>query len=139
MDPYLDQGLRLVVAAILGGLVGYDRERMNRAAGLRTNILVALGSAGFTLAASAMSGDPGSDASRIVTGVATGIGFLGAGSILRTKDGNVEGVTTAAGIWVVGTIGVACGAGAYVVGLMVTALTLFVLVVLGKWKSEENE
>jgi putative Mg2+ transporter-C (MgtC) family protein len=134
MNPYVDQALRLLVAAVLGGLVGYDRERLRKAAGLRTNILVSLGAAGFTLAAGAfVTEGSGADPTRIVTGVATGIGFLGAGSILRDKEGHVEGVTTAAGIWVVGAIGVACGGGFYVIAATITLLALFILAVLGKW------
>lgn len=102
--------LRLVAAAICGGLIGWNRQREDKPAGLRTHILVSLGAAAFTVVMfdllhrypgtlNAPSGDP----TRIIQGVATGIGFLGAGSIIRT-GGSVRGITTAAGIWVMGAI-----------------------------------
>jgi putative Mg2+ transporter-C (MgtC) family protein len=122
--------LRLPLAALLGGLIGWERERGGKPAGLRTNMMVALGASAFTLVSSQLvSVQSAGDPTRIVTGVATGIGFLGAGSIIRSR-GEVEGMTTAAGIWVVGAIGAACGLGAYLVATVAAVLALAILVLL---------
>ena len=103
--------LRVIVAALLGALLGAERERAGKAAGLRTHMLVALGAALFVLFP-AESGMQIADLSRVIQGVATGIGFIGAGTILkRTDSESVEGLTTAASIWLTGAIGMAVGAG----------------------------
>jgi putative Mg2+ transporter-C (MgtC) family protein len=119
---------RLLLSAGLGAVIGLEREYRRKPAGLRTNILIAIGSALFTvlsLSMTASTGDPGRVAGQIVTG----IGFLGGGAILRNRD-TVHGMTTAATIWVNAAIGVACGTGQYALATMTTALTLVVLVVL---------
>ena len=115
--------LRLVLAAIAGGLVGFERESMHKPAGVRTHMLVGLGSALFVLAA--LSVLPG-EAARIIAGVATGIGFLGAGTIFRAKD-HVVGLTTAASVWTVAAIGLTFGLGEYVLAVSATILVLLVL------------
>ncbi|HZI29937.1 MAG TPA: MgtC/SapB family protein [Gemmatimonadaceae bacterium] len=103
--------VRLLVAALLGAVVGFERERAGKAAGLRTHMLVALGAALLMLAA-AESGMTSSDLSRIIQGVITGIGFLGAGSILKSEEQReIRGLTTAAGIWLTAGVGVAAGLG----------------------------
>ena len=103
--------IRIVTAAVLGGILGAERERARRPAGLRTHMLVALGCAVFVLFP-AESGMAKEDLSRVIQGVATGIGFIGAGTILKRPDsGDVEGLTTAASIWLTGAIGLAVGAG----------------------------
>lgn len=116
--------LRLVLSAIVGGAVGVEREVNNRPAGLRTHILVTVGATLITLISitSFTSGDPGRVAAQIVSG----IGFLGAGTILRTGD-NITGLTTAASIWVCGGIGMAIGAGFYFGGLVTGGIVLIVL------------
>ena len=114
--------VNLVMAIFLGGLIGLERECSDKPAGLRTNILIALGAAVFAT----LSGHLGGDPSRVVAAVVTGIGFLGAGSILH-KGGATSGLTTASGIWATSGIGIACGLGFY--GLA-TAATLLVLAVL---------
>jgi putative Mg2+ transporter-C (MgtC) family protein len=128
--------VRLVAAALCGALIGWNREREDKPAGLRTHMLVSLGAASFTLVmldlirrypGSQAQGDP----TRIIQGIATGIGFLGAGSIWRSGSA-VKGVTTAAGIWVVGAIGVACGAGSYLIAAIAALLTLAILSVMVK-------
>ena len=102
---------RVVVAALLGALLGWERERAGKAAGLRTHMLVALGAALFVLFP-AEAGMDIADLSRVIQGVATGIGFVGAGTILkRPESEHVEGLTTAASIWLTGAIGMAVGAG----------------------------
>jgi putative Mg2+ transporter-C (MgtC) family protein len=103
--------LRLVIATLLGGLLGYERLRDRKPAGLRTHMLVALGAALFTVVP-AVAGMSQTDFSRIIQGVATGIGFLGAGTILKLgEDHKVEGLTSAASIWLTAGVGMAVGAG----------------------------
>lgn len=123
----LDWITRLVVAAFLSGLVGFERETRQKAAGLRTHMLVGLGAALFTLVgAYALGGDPARVAAQIVTGV----GFLGAGAIFR--DGaTVKGLTTAAGLWAVAAIGMATGAGLIAGAISATIVALLILVGLG--------
>jgi putative Mg2+ transporter-C (MgtC) family protein len=103
--------LRVLVAAFLGALLGWERQRAGKAAGLRTHMLVALGAALFVLFP-AEAGMAIGDLSRVIQGVATGIGFLGAGTILkRAESEHIEGLTTAASIWLTGAIGMSVGAG----------------------------
>ena len=101
--------LRMLVAMLLGSVLGYEREQLRKAAGLRTHILVALGSAIFVLAP-LEAGMPASDVSRVVQGVAAGIGFIGAGAILKLEaDREIKGLTTAASIWMTAAVGIAAG------------------------------
>ena len=103
--------VRVVVAAALGGLLGLERERAGKAAGLRTHMLVALGAALFVIFPAEAGMGPG-DLSRVIQGVATGIGFIGAGTILKKAESEeIQGLTTAAGIWLTAAIGMAVGAG----------------------------
>jgi putative Mg2+ transporter-C (MgtC) family protein len=131
MTPLSDTELatRLLTAALLGAILGFEREMRQKTAGLRTNILIAVGSALFTLMsyelAQGANGDPGRVAAQIVTG----IGFLGAGAIMRTDSG-VQGLTTAATVWVNAAVGVAAGGGKYHLALIATAVTLAALLVL---------
>jgi putative Mg2+ transporter-C (MgtC) family protein len=124
--------LRLVLAGILGGLVGYERERHNRPAGLRTHILVCLGSALVMIVSVAGFGGalgPQGDQARLAAQVVSGIGFLGAGTIMR-QGSSVRGLTTAASIWVVAAVGLAAGIGLYAAAAMGTGLVLFSLFTL---------
>jgi putative Mg2+ transporter-C (MgtC) family protein len=120
--------LRLALAAALGGAIGLEREYHRKPAGLRTNMLIALGSALFSILSVELGADAGSP-DRIAAQVVTGIGFLGAGAILRSGE-NVHGLTTAATIWVNAAIGMAAGLGSYVVAAGAAALTLVVLAIL---------
>jgi putative Mg2+ transporter-C (MgtC) family protein len=130
VDPYaLDLIGRLLLAGLLGGLVGAEREYRQKAAGLRTNILIAVGSALFTVMSIELVQGRDGDASRIAAQIVTGIGFLGGGAILRTH-GNVQGLTTAATIWMNAAIGVAAGSGRWLIAVAATLTTLVVLVVL---------
>ncbi len=114
--------LRLLLAGVLGALIGYQRERSHKPAGLRTHSLICVGASTFTVAGElAFGGD-----SRIAAGVVTGIGFLGAGAILH-RHMNVEGLTTAATMWVVAAIGLAVGGGLYIVGPAAALVTFIVL------------
>lgn len=116
---------RLVMAAALGFIIGLEREAAGQSAGERTHALVCLGSAAFALLS--INAFPGADPARVAAGVVSGLGFLGAGTILKDSQERVRGLTTAAGIWVVGSIGVAIGAGMYGVGLACALLTGLVL------------
>lgn len=121
--------VRLLVAAGLGAAIGLEREFRQKPAGLRTNILIAVGSALFTTASLMIAQEHGGSPDRIAAQVVTGIGFLGGGAILRSGK-NVHGMTTAATIWVNAAIGMTAGAGAYTVAATATLITLIVLMVL---------
>ena len=118
--------LRLLLATALGAIIGYQRERAKKPAGLRTHVLICLGAAVFTIA-SIYGFGPASDPARVAAGVLVGVGFLGAGVIIRTGEGILAGLTTAATIWAVAAIGLAAGTGLYVVAAVATALILIVL------------
>ena len=117
--------LRLLLAAALGGVIGFQREWTGKEAGLRTNMLISLGSALLTVLS--IYGFAGSDPSRIAAGVATGIGFIGAGVILHRSGGAVVGLTSAATIFAVAGIGMAAGAGKYIIAVGACVITLIVL------------
>lgn len=122
--------LRLLVAAGLGAVIGLEREFRQKPAGLRTNMLIAVGSALFTTVSIALASEYGSGSpDRIAAQIVTGIGFLGGGAILRSGT-NVHGMTTAATIWVNAAIGMAAGTGAYAMAAAATFITLVVLLVL---------
>lgn len=120
---------RLCLSAALGGVLGLEREWRQKDAGLRTNILIAMGSALFTVMSIDVSTGSGGDSTRIASGIVTGIGFLGAGAIMR-KGSSIKGLTTAAMIWVNAAVGVAVGGGEYRVAIIATAVALVVLVLL---------
>lgn len=123
--------LRMAVAALLGGLVGIEREYSGHSAGLRTNILVAVGACLFTILSieGFPNGAAARDTARIAAQIVSGIGFLGAGAVFRDGDG-VRGLTTAATIWLVAAMGMAVGAGLYSLAVASVVLTLIVLVAL---------
>ncbi len=124
---FLNQWMRLGAAALLGGLIGMERQLHGHWAGLRTHIGVAVGSAVYVLLATYLPGD----ANRVVQGVATGIGFLGAGTILKLSEQlEVKGLTTASSIWLTAAIGMAAGLGFYALAANTTILTFLVLAVL---------
>lgn len=103
--------VRLLMAAVLGGVLGYERERQGKAAGIRTHMLVAMGAALFVLVPQ-QGGMEIADMSRVIQGVVAGVGFLGAGAIIKQHtEENVQGLTTAAGVWMTAAIGIACGLG----------------------------
>lgn len=118
---------RLVLAALLGGVLGYERESQGKAAGVRTHMLVAMGAALFVLVPQ-QAGVALPDMSRVIQGVVAGIGFLGAGAIIRNRDDDdVRGLTTAAGVWMTAAIGIACGLGRESTAALSTLLALIVL------------
>ena len=120
---------RLALAVLCGAAVGINRERQGKPAGLRTHALVALGGALFTLIGLLLHADDPSATGRILQGITAGIGFIGAGVIMRRPDlRDVQGLTTAAAVWFVSAIGVAVGAGLWRTSLVALALALFVLI-----------
>jgi putative Mg2+ transporter-C (MgtC) family protein len=129
MNTFLDIILRLLLATALGAGIGYQRERANKPAGLRTHALICLGSALFTVV-SIFGFTDGVDTSRVAAAVVTGIGFIGAGVIFRGMRGDrVMGLTTAASVWVSAAIGLAAGVGMYLVASIMAVLTVLVLMI----------
>ncbi len=116
----------LLVSVFLGGLIGLERQVHDKPAGLRTNILICLGSCVFTIISTKL---PGAEPGRIAAQIVTGIGFLGAGAIIQS-GASVHGLTTSACIWIVASIGMACGTGMYFLALIATILTLIALMLL---------
>ncbi|UJS18742.1 MAG: MgtC/SapB family protein [Candidatus Jettenia sp.] len=124
--------IRLAAAAILGAVIGIQRESAGKAAGLRTHMLVALGASLFVLI-SLEFGMSSSDLSRVIQGLATGIGFIGGGAILKlTKEREITGLTTAAGIWLTAAVGVAVGVGRWWLATLSVVLTWIILTAIGK-------
>ncbi|HGM5553263.1 MgtC/SapB family protein [Pseudomonas putida] len=124
--------VRLLMAAVLGGILGFEREHKGKAAGVRTHMLVALGAALFVLVPQT-SGAESDAMSRVLQGVIAGIGFLGAGTILKNQagdEGHVKGLTTAAGLWMTAAIGVATGLGREATALLSTLLALGIFSVM---------
>jgi putative Mg2+ transporter-C (MgtC) family protein len=139
----LESILRLMLASILGGVIGFEREMHGRAAGFRTHLLVSLGSCLFVITSihfyelygnTSTPGPPGVDPGRVAAQVVAGIGFLGAGAIIRDKA-SIRGLTTAACLWIAAAIGLACGAGLYFIAPLVT---LFAVASLLSLKKIEN-
>ena len=137
LDLNLEIVGKLLLAALLGGSVGLERELRHKAAGLRTNMFICLGSTLFTLLSDQLATRFGGDHVRIVSQLIPGIGFLGAGAIIR-ESGSVVGLTTAATIFVVASIGMAIGGGLYLTAGFTTILVLIVLWALG-WAERKLE
>jgi putative Mg2+ transporter-C (MgtC) family protein len=136
-----DALLRMTIAAIVGGVIGFERETLDKAAGLRTHMLVSLGAAVFMAGSLLLvehfkDGPQVSqvDPTRIASTIVTGVGFLGGGIIFKS-DQRVRGLTTAAGLWVVAAIGMAIGAGFYITGVGATVIALVILVGLRRVES----
>lgn len=125
---------RMIAAVLLGAAIGYERERAGKAAGLRTHILVSLGTSVFVIACAGfgMSSD---GLSRVIQGIVTGLGFLGAGTILKLNEQrDIKGLTTSAGIWMTAAIGVAVGLGMLGVALIGTVIAVIILTVLRRFE-----
>jgi putative Mg2+ transporter-C (MgtC) family protein len=132
--------LKLVVSGLCGALIGWEREVREKAAGLRTHSLVALGSCLFTILSLRLASEAlGADPMRVVQGLLMGLGFLAGGVIFR-EGASVKGLTTAAGLWVLGAVGLAIGMGRYVEGILGTVFAFLVLDIVprieGKMKSQ---
>jgi len=116
----------LILAALCGGAIGVERELSGKAAGLKTNVLICIGAAVFSIISKQFGGALDGSVTRIAAQIVTGVGFLGAGAIIQDRAG-VHGLTTAATIWLVASIGMACGVGFYWLALIATALAIAVL------------
>ena len=132
-----DNVVSIILALIFGTLIGLEREVSGKAAGLRTNVLICLGAAIFTMVSKQMAG-PDDSVTRIAAQIVTGVGFLGAGAIIQDRAG-VHGLTTAATIWLVASIGTACGAGFYLLALIATILAIGVLVGLNPFTKSRSK
>lgn len=122
---------KLLIAAVLGGFIGLEREAKHRPAGLRTNIFICVGAAMFTLLSDQLAGVHTGDHTRIAAQIIPGIGFIGAGSIIHARGDLVTGITSAATLFVVASVGMAVGGGLYITAIFATALVLGVLSLLG--------
>ncbi len=134
---YIDVLVKLVLAALLGSAVGLEREVHGRAAGLRTHLLVSLGAGVFMMLSPLMANQSlnavrGGDAGRIAAQIVTGIGFLGAGSIIKNGS-SIKGLTTAASLWMAAAIGMSCGSGYFYIAVIATSITLFALIVIPRF------
>jgi putative Mg2+ transporter-C (MgtC) family protein len=134
LDTQVNLGLRLTLGLILGAIIGFERELHRQPAGFRTHSLVALGAALFTIVSGFGFDGPGADPTRIAAQVVSGIGFIGAGTILQYR-GHIRGLTTAASLWSVAAVGMAAGAGMWVIAIMATVLMLIVLSILDRVES----
>jgi putative Mg2+ transporter-C (MgtC) family protein len=152
-DDLATNGLRLVAAALLGALMGLEREALRRPAGLRTYMLVSLAASGFTIIAwkifeevfrmgVAADLNVNADPIRIIQAVTGGVAFLGAGAIIQNHR-NVHGITTGAGMWLAGAVGTASGRGYFPIAVVMTVIALFILAVLRRlerrWQKEDGD
>ncbi len=132
MEVIYEQVIRLILAVVLGGLIGWEREKWHKPAGLRTHMLVCIGAALLTIISVGYFRE---DYARIVSGVITGIGFIGAGTIIAQGKKGIHGLTTAASLWAVAAIGICVGIGWY--GLaVITAVLIMLILFLGGYKKE---
>ena len=129
--------VRLLLACFLGGAIGLEREAKRRAAGVRTNLLICMACAFFTLMSAVLAGDAGTNKGQVASNIVQGIGFLGAGLILHTRN-RVSGMTSAATIFVVASIGMACGAGLFAAATIATVIALLALELVGLLEQRIN-
>jgi putative Mg2+ transporter-C (MgtC) family protein len=128
---------RLLLACLLGALVGLEREAKRTAAGVRTNLLICMGAAFFTLLSAVLAGDGSPNKGQVASNIAQGIGFLGAGLILHNKN-RISGLTSAASVWVVASIGMACGAGLYAAATVAAVTVILALELVGFLERRAN-
>lgn len=122
---WVDIVVRIVVAMAVGAVIGFEREFRGKVAGMRTHVLISLGAAAFTLGS--LLGFEQAEMARVAAGVVAGVGFIGGGVIFRGRSDGVEGLTTAAAIWVTAGVGLAAACGLYLVSIIVTILTVIAL------------
>jgi putative Mg2+ transporter-C (MgtC) family protein len=140
MDSFLEKeivqlAIRLLSAALMGAVIGYEREFRGKGAGVRTHMLVCMGACLFMLISKYGFGDSARfDAARVAAGVVSGIGFLGGGLIIKTKSNVITGLTTAAGLWVTGAIGLGAGSGMVIMAAIGTFLVLLCMEILNAWR-----
>jgi putative Mg2+ transporter-C (MgtC) family protein len=130
LSQAIEFAVKILLALLLGGVIGFERERQHRPAGLRTFMLVSVGSCIFTILS--IYGFVGADPARVAAQIVSGIGFLGAGEIIR-NGGTVQGLTSAAGIWAVSAIGMAVGTGQYLLAVLGAVAIVVVLGLLRRW------
>lgn len=131
--------IRMVLAVLLGGLVGMQREQAGKPAGVRTHMLVSLGTAVVVLACAGM-GMQYDAQSRVIQGIVTGIGFIGAGSILKlNEERDIQGLTTAAGLWMTAAIGIACGVGTLGIAIVAAVVTVILLALAGIIEARDDK
>jgi putative Mg2+ transporter-C (MgtC) family protein len=128
---------RMLMACAMGGVIGMEREWRHKASGLRTNMLICMGAALFTMLSAVLAGDSSPNRGQVASNIVQGIGFLGAGLILHTRS-RVLGLTSAATVWVVAAIGMACGAGLYVEAAIATAIVYCALRFIGLLESRSG-
>jgi putative Mg2+ transporter-C (MgtC) family protein len=128
---------RLLVACMLGAMVGIEREFSRKAAGVRTNLLISMGAAFFTLLSPVLAGEGGSNRGQVASNIVQGIGFLGAGLIIHNRS-RINGLTSAASVWVVASIGMACGAGLYAAAVVATVTVIVAVEVVGFLERRAN-
>jgi putative Mg2+ transporter-C (MgtC) family protein len=121
---------RLLTASVLGGMIGLEREVKRRSAGVRTNLLICMGAAFFTLLSAVLAGDASPNKGQVASNIVQGIGFLGAGLIIHNRS-RISGLTSAASVWVVASIGMACGAGLLAAAAIATIIVIVALEVVG--------
>jgi putative Mg2+ transporter-C (MgtC) family protein len=121
---------RLLAASLLGGIIGLEREVKRRSAGVRTNLLICVGAAFFTLLSAVLAGEGSTNKGQVASNIVQGIGFLGAGLILHNRS-RISGLTSAASVWVVASIGMACGAGLFAAAVAATAIVIVALELVG--------
>ena len=138
MEINLSQICSLLAATILGAAIGLEREFFHKAAGLRTNTLICLGACLFTILSKQIGALYEDSSTRIAAHIVGGVGFLGAGAILQDRGG-VQGITTAATIWLVASLGMSCGAGFYSLAVITTILTIATLLGFGLLEKKFNE
>src|SRR5438094_740529 len=129
---------KLLLAAALGGIIGLEREAKHRPAGLRTNLFICMGAAMFTLLSDQIAGQHTGDHTRIAAQIIPGIGFIGAGSIIHARGDLVTGITSAATLFVVASVGMAVGGGLYITAIFATGLILLCLFLLGSAEQRFN-
>jgi putative Mg2+ transporter-C (MgtC) family protein len=128
---------RLIVASFLGGFIGLEREYKRRSAGVRTNLLICLGAAFFTLLSAVLAGDGSPNKGQVASNIVQGIGFLGAGLIIHNRS-RISGLTSAASVWVVASIGMACGAGLLAAAAVATVIVVIALELVGFLERRAN-
>lgn len=135
----ISQGVigRMLMACAMGALVGWEREKRHKASGLRTNILICMGAALFTILSGVLAGDTSPNRGQVASNIVQGIGFLGAGLILHSRT-RVLGLTSAATVWVVAAVGMACGAGLYMEAAIATAIVYTALRFIGLLESKAS-
>lgn len=138
MPIWLVHVFRILLAAALGAAIGLERQLHGKVAGVRTNLLICLGAAVLTIVSEQMGIKHNDSVGRIAAQIVSGVGFLGAGVIIRDRGG-IHGLTTAATIWLVAAVGIAVGAGFYCLAIVATVLAVAVLIGLRNWPSHPSE